>query len=486
MYKPRGMLKYIEKNLTALFLAAVCLVIPGCAEPQPTLEESLRLVNQHLAAGRPEQAISLLESLDAKFSNRIEVLEPLGFLNAEMKNHTVAAGYFIQASRAAPTRREFLLYAAQSYKLANNPQDATNQYYLYLDTNPTDSSIWKNLGELQQESGDMTAAIKAYLESYRHQADGEIAVRLGKLFDLADNQPQAKSWLQTALQLKDGAEENAMLGLLELAIKQKDFTTAVALVKNIDENYPDRLDVSHLASMREELKKWREQQVELYRELKEQERVTHEFHERASFADIENKISASSPEAGPLEIQRIPQTMGRNTIVDRTRESALDVSVAPRTKNPQNLLAEARRHNEAGQYKLAIREYREILRIYDQSAEIWSELAHVYSSVNQPLWARLISMEAIRRDPTNLNYTLQYLDLAPQTQTPQRYFKELLQAKKKFPQSPDITLALARANNTIMDNPRLAAGLYREFLEMAADHPKRADVVVELQALSQP
>lgn len=468
-----------------MFLLATCMVFTGCTEPELTLEESLRLVNQHLDAGLTTQAINLLRTLDTKFPDHIQVLEPLSFLYAERQNHALAARYFARAAHASPNRLEFLLYAAQSNRLADDPHGAARQYHLYLETSPENASIWKTLGELQQEMGDINAAINDYMESYRRRANGEIAVRLGSLFDLSDNRPQAKSWYQAALRLNDGAGDTALLGLLKLAIKQKDFTTAETLVLKLDEDYPDHLDVSPLASKRLELKRWRAQKDALALELAQQKQVATDLKEHAAATQREAERQNIPENTELLESDPVPQPAELRNIADRTREPARQTTV-PLSINPRILLAKARRHNEYGQYPEAIKKYRAILNIDDRSAKVWSELADAYLSDNQPAWARLMSLEAIRRDPANLFHTLQYLQLIRQTQTPERFFHELSTAKNKFPHNPEITLALARANITIMNNPRRAAVQYREFLEMTTNHPGRAEAEAELQSLSQP
>jgi len=479
------MIKYLEKCRPVIFLLVACMVFPGCAEPELTLEESLRLVNQHLEAGHPAQAIKLLQTLDTKFPNRIEVLESLSFLYAEKQNHALAARYFAMAAHASPIHKEFLLYAAQSHKLADNPRSAARQYHLYLESSPGDASVWKILGELLQEMEDINAAINAYLESYRLQAIGEIALRLGSLFDQVDNRPQAESWYQTALLLEDGAGDTALLGLLELAIKRKDFTTAETLVKKLDEDHPDRLDLSPLASKRLELKQWRMQQDELALELAQQEQVATDLSEHAAEAQREAEKSDVPANMEPLAIEPVPQPTESSNIIDRTREPALETAV-PISKNPRILLSQARRHKEAGQYPDAIKKYRALLNIDDRSAQVWSEMADTYLSDNQSSMARIMSFKAIRRDPSNLFYTLQYLQLTRQTQPPQRFFNELSQAKKIFPNSPEITLDMARAYNTIKSNRRRATALYREFLKVASNnHPDRATANAELKALSQ-
>ncbi len=479
------MIKYLEKCRPVLFLLVASMVFPGCAEPELTLEESLRLVNQHLEAGHPAQAINLLHTLDTKFPNRIEVLESLSFLYAEKQNHALAARYFARAAHVSPIHREFLLYAAQSHRLADDPHSAARQYHLYLESSPEDASVWKTLGELQQEMEDINAAINAYLESYRLQASGEIAVRLGTLFDQVDNRPQAESWYQAALHLEDGAGDTALLGLLKLAINQKDFNTAETLVKKLDEDHPDRLDLSPLASKRLELKQWRMQQDELALELAQQEQVATDLSMHAAEAQREAEKSEFSANVEPMATEPVPQPAESSIIIDRTREPALETAV-PISKNPRILLSQARRHKESGQYPDAIKKYRALLNIDDRSAKAWSELADTYLFDNQPLIARKMSFVAIRRDPANLFYTLQYLQLTQQTQTPKRFFNELSQAKKIFPNSPEITLEMARAYNTIMSNRRRATAHYRDFLKIVSNnHPDRAAAEAELKALSQ-
>lgn len=116
-------------------------------------------------------------------------------------------------------------------------------------------------------------------------------------------------------------------------------------------------------------------------------------------------------------------------------------------------------------------------------AGIWAALSATYLMEGDPENAEIAILEALRREPKSLQYTLTYLKVIEQSRSQARFREELEKAYSRIPNSPDIVLAMARAYAQPGGNPSNAAYFYREFLEMAPGHPEVVAARRELNAL---
>jgi predicted Zn-dependent protease len=119
----------------------------------------------------------------------------------------------------------------------------------------------------------------------------------------------------------------------------------------------------------------------------------------------------------------------------------------------------------------------------DTKARAWYQLSDAQFADNQVAWAEGTALEAVRREPANARYTLHYLKVVQASKKPSDFLRELVKAKTRINDSPEITLALARAYSVIGGSNRNAAILYREFLKMAPRHPERTVAEEELAAI---
>lgn len=174
-----------------------------------------------------------------------------------------------------------------------------------------------------------------------------------------------------------------------------------------------------------------------------------------------------------------PLLDGRITI-DRLNEKP---TAAPEPK-PISRLETAKTFQQSGDYSMAISQFQAFLVDNPTSGEACFELSNTYFLTNNWSAAELYASEAIRLDPDNLAYTLNYLKTVQKNQHQERLVKELVRAKEKFPHSPDITLALAQAYDHIIKNPRNASLLYQEYLDLAPlEHPNRAKAELALNKI---
>ncbi len=136
-----------------------------------------------------------------------------------------------------------------------------------------------------------------------------------------------------------------------------------------------------------------------------------------------------------------------------------------------------------GKHDRAVTEYLKILAKDLEQAEVWHLLAVSYRAMGKWSDAEAASLEAVRRDPTDIVWTFGYLKAVERARSPERLVMELEKAYQRIPNSPDLVLALARAYIDIEGNARNAAVYYRLFLEMAPSHPEAFSAEQELAVL---
>ncbi len=456
-----------KRKYRNLFLVVACFFLFGCGDPPPSLEKSIALANENLSAGNTEQAIVLLEGLLKGNPGNPLVLENLAFAYAQNDSHEMAAVYFVQAAESGPDRLHYYLYAAEALRQAGKLRESSEDYQKYLAANPDSPVEWKKLGQLQEELNEPNKAIESFLQSQRLKPRGATAVRLGHLFRRMDNPAQADNWFKVAFEAADGAEGDALLGSLEGALMEENFKEAANIISQLDADHPGLLNSSPLAQSRQDLQKWRAQQIELQRQLQKQERIAQELRERAARREAEAAALA--------EIRKKEEEEAR--IIEAARREL------PPPPTPANFLNEARNSQNAGDNSGAIKNYWASLKLDDKPAEVWHELSDLLLKNGQTGMAEATAMEAVRREPKSILYTMHYLRVAQTTKTPEELLQELISAKQKIPDSPDITLALARGYKAINSNYREAAILYRDFLDNAPGHPERSKAEAELASL---
>ena len=103
--------------------------------------------------------------------------------------------------------------------------------------------------------------------------------------------------------------------------------------------------------------------------------------------------------------------------------------------------------------------------------DIWNLLSRAYLIDGQSENAETAALEAIRLEPDEVAYTLDYLRIAQRTKTPDQFLSHLETAYDRFPASPEITLSMARAYERIQQDRPTARRLYQRFIDIAPNHP---------------
>ncbi|MEX0331950.1 MAG: tetratricopeptide repeat protein [Puniceicoccaceae bacterium] len=435
-----------------------------------------------MEVGQIEGAISLLEKgLDSN-PNRVDIMEPLAFAYSASGDPVMAAITFKRIADLVAEEPEYLLYSAESLLEADDRKGAVARYEEYLEVRPEDRAIWITLAELQADSGRMGEALEAFLAAERIQTRPVQQVAIGQLYLRSQNLAQAQSWFARALEGDADVRDEALLGLLETAIRSKRFSEAEQLLRQIDAEYPGRVDQSSLDGVRDQLAEWRRRREAALEALAAlEEKAAEEAAARESSAEPEEAVVAEAVETIPEPVpEAVAESESEPEGPPAADEPVREVAAQPR---PEDHLAWARQYREQGDTEEAIRRYKQALVKNDNQPVIWAELSELYLETGQNRWAQATANEALRRDPQNPKLFLQFLRAAQRTMDPQQVINEAENGYRQFPEQPEIVLVLARAYAD-QGNARNAYMLFRKFLDLVPlEHPERANVEFELQQL---
>ena len=127
--------------------------------------------------------------------------------------------------------------------------------------------------------------------------------------------------------------------------------------------------------------------------------------------------------------------------------------------------------------------YRKVLDDTPNRHEIWDRIAQIYFANEEYNSAESAALQAIRLQPSNIVYTINYLNIARKTKSEIRFLSELLSASQQFPNSPEITLSLARAYDRNSRYRFKAKDYYTKFITLAPNHPQRSEAEAAISRL---
>jgi len=475
----------------------------GCGEKELSTEEIAIQAEQLLDAGQSDAAIRILEARLEIEPERIDLLEPLAFAYIASNDPVMSAMTFSRIAEITPERVDARIWAAQSLKEAGDNSGAVNQYKLYLEQSPSDRSIWITLAELEEDLGNLSQSLDAYLRADAIQPDGFTQMQIGRLYLALGNVAQAQRWYAFSLEQGEPHRGPALLGLLETSIASKQFKSADTIISQLDSEYPGLLDQSQISDVRDQIAEWKKRREEAELALKELEKpreivveTPEEIQEEMPVAtEVSDEIDTELPstenedsitETPPTVEEEIASNASENLEISGAEESSEpEVLERQQPSTPQEWLDLARLSRENGQIEEAISAYKRYLVTYDERADIWGELSQAYYQNGNYRWAQATASEAMRRDPFNPDYMLLLLEAAKETMTPRSLMKEMEKAYRKFPNDPPVILVLATANLENR-NYRNAQFLMEHFLDITPlNHPERPQVEAVLNRIKQ-
>lgn len=459
----------------------VLLLAIGCASREEVFDREFKQANDMANAGEFAEAIELLVPLNEERPGYAPLVEALAFAYAGTGEHTLAAWHMIQLADLDPSQPDLRLLAAESLEQAGDPESAIEQYRLYLKNNTQDAQAWQHLADLCRQTGDPRGAVEALLARQTLDPSAETAFALGDLFRHLNNLPQAQVWYATAARQNGPEADTARLNLLELTIAEGDFQTAAELAANLAGRFEDPAQTEQLAGYQAEINTWKASQSSMQSARREQERLAAEVERlrkqqediaaaNARQAEERARAAAQAEEQARLETARAEQD-------ESSRSATSSTSAAGPERQGDEMAA-------AGDLSDAASAYWRAINADDSRPALWLKLARVYIRLQQWAEAEACVLEARRRDRTNPEIEVAYLEIVRRTRPFNQFLTDVTNARTNYPQSPDIALMLADALSATGQETIRAIRAYEDFLLLAPpDDPRRKQAETTLDRL---
>ncbi|MGJ8653523.1 MAG: tetratricopeptide repeat protein [Opitutaceae bacterium] len=198
-----------------------------------------------------------------------------------------------------------------------------------------------------------------------------------------------------------------------------------------------------------------------------------------TFDEQGNSIPTTYTVENTANVELVETTLSET--IESTNVDPIRPAAAPRSVD--ELIDEANAATLDKNYRLAISNYWQALGTANDRHDIWNMLSQVYLIDGQHKNAETTALESIRLSPREINYTLDYLRVAQRSKTPREFLAELETAYDRFPQSPEVTLSLARGYERIAKNNLSASTLYQRFIDLAPSHPLRPEAEAAINRL---
>ena len=528
--------------LTTLLLSGFII---GCGKKELTAEEALTEAGTVRATGRLGESIALLENYEQAHPGNIGIIEALAFDYMTAGDPATAAMYFARVAEIDSSQAEYLIWAAEAWMTAGDPETAIAIYQQYLTVRPSDQTTRLTLAELYNAQGQSDAARDALLRINRDQPSSSVQVRIARLFLQGKNLAQAQQWFDSAARLGGDGRDDALLGLVEVAVRANRFADAEQLVVVLDREYPEALKNSPLADIRRQLKSWRATQkaaVEAATQISAtppkkqsatptaqtntaapasrtsppptstgpkpatpqpspQPRATESElaetavpSEEAHQPDKDEMITAAehayegfiAPASTPAIIEQASTTIessGPRALFPAAANNPGTTITAPTSQNYAGLLATARAAAANRRQAEAVKNFQRALARSTEDPQVWSELSESQYLLGEVHMALASASEAVRRAPTNAGYRLQYLRALQGSASPIEMIEQMERARRDFPLNASFTLVLARAHRDL-GNGRFARRYFEEFIRIAPpNHPDLPSAERELRSL---
>jgi cytochrome c-type biogenesis protein CcmH/NrfG len=182
-------------------------------------------------------------------------------------------------------------------------------------------------------------------------------------------------------------------------------------------------------------------------------------------------VEQSNPVEAPVAIEAAGATNPAVRLQAPQYQAPQPKVLASGPRSIEELMADAETAMLDRDFKSAIRKYWAAISIENNRAEIWNLLSRAYLVDGQLNNAETAALEAVRLEPREVAYTLDYLRVAQRSKEPAAFLAELETAYDRFPRSPEIMLSLARGLERISQDTVTARNLYLRFIDIAPNHP---------------
>ncbi len=398
-------------------------------EIQESINEQIIIAKEYLVCGKNNEAISLLEDLLKQYPNMTNTIEALAFAHMDGGDPGLAAFYFEQIVKKAPSLHEYEIFAAQAYLDAKDYPQACRNYKNYLQSYPNDRSTWKALAKTYELDKKEALALDAYLRAEEltlSPSSEQDALKIARLCLKTKNDHEAKTWYHLVLTHNPLSVE-ARTRLLKIELQSGNWPEAQAHLNKLESLPTNKIDPGLITLAKDIL-------------LKKE----------------------------PLK------NTGKSITTTKTNSIKNDTN---------SFLKKGKEFKEKGDFQKSIHHYKEALSLNPKIANAWHELSLAYIGHKALKEAEASAKEAVNIEPENLSYRFNYLKIIKTNDSDEVLFRELDEARKHFPNNPEFTLGLAQAYHKKRNDLTNAKKFYEEFLKEAPNHVKTEQVRKLLSSL---
>ena len=464
----------IAKRLSYIAIIAGTLsILSGCTNREERINRALNEADQARQRNETSEALKILGKAALKNPESASLLEALGHTHLEDNDLQSAISTYSKAIEIDPGRERLWVNIADLNIRLGEELAAAQALENYLEGFPEDFLAWKNYANLQEERGDLNAAIKAYLEWNRIRPSAGPALKLGYLFNKMANPPQARSWIsQAAAYVSDPGAKDALAALIELEIDLQQYTPASTWLEQYDSRYGPGGADPRIVRARDTIGKWRKAQQDIAEAAAEIERKRKELEDQALSARRQGEKARREREA---LIAQQALVAGANANNNPALEEKPPVALVDTSDDPPPSIVSDVDYLEAARSAVDREDSMEAIDLYwralgpgSENPVIWHELANVYIETKNWLDAEACILEAKRRDPRSPIIASAYLTIVAQTQAPSKAVREAEALVNLFPRKASVSLAFARLLRKANAPRSRISDAYDNFLSAAA------------------
>jgi tetratricopeptide (TPR) repeat protein len=454
--------------------------------------------------GDTREAIKILNILADKHPQSVEVLVQLGRTLMEAREFPLAAFRFEEAlSKGA--NAQVSKEAAEAHYLSSDFESATERYGEYLQGEPGDPDSQLRFARLLARLGRKTESINAFVKA-GDQASADDCRLMGNLFLEKKLFPQSKHWFEESVRRENGTSPESLYGLLQVSISEKNDTVTESLILAVEKFQSGFLETTNLASYCADFIRRKRLADLISRGIDARSMSITELAAgllAGSFSPSHNqdKIISSGPKFFSSEYQdnrsAISASPEKEIQFDQN-QSGENISLAAAFASPIEKINEVSGATESplelariafidSKYTLSLMHARDALKGDSKNSSAWALCSQAHFQLGEIDAAEMTILEAIRHQPLDTEFRLEYLRIARETLPADRYLQELEKAREIFPDSVEILWELARRYHLIEKMPVTASILYRKVVEVAPEDSSIAkQAKIELIKIEKP
>lgn len=506
------MFKPLIQIFTVLYFSLILSLFTACQPSDLSKKALMQQTSAFLENEDAEAAVELLEKNMEAYEQDVDILGLLAKAHLQSDDPFTATIILLNAHEIDPKNASILNLYYNSLKAANMNAEAILLDVAKITPASLELEEWQQVSNLLANQGKYEDALDAYLNYLgRKKASNATspsdALKVGDYYLQLEKTKEANSWLSVAANSDSIEALPAQLKLLSIELQNKDWFALSKRIKLIEKQFPDAIGASSFSELPqivsqklEENKQKASSQSNNYKSapfdsskagsiqnIEDLEAYANQIAkpllEEAESVDFslaefnpEIEIEPADPYLSDFDTPEFGDAFDSTTMVTLSQNKLTAAEISA-------LIAQANDYVLISNLDTAAELYRKVLDNNPSRHEIWDRIAQVYFANEEFNSAESAALQAIRYQPSNIVYTINYLNIAKKTKSEIRFLSELLSATKQFPNSPEIALSLARAYDRNSRYRFKAKDYYTKFITLAPNHPQRSEAEAAISRL---